>query len=67
MQSSYLTCTDGAVSLIKALGFGSGQKVALPSDLSISLKKLNNKGLHTRAGIIGYARKEKDESHWKEM
>ena len=49
-------------SLYKAMGYGpvkEGLK-ATPPGLSICLKQLSGKGLHTPIGIIGYARKEKN-------
>ena len=38
-----------------------------PHNLKISLKKLTHKGLHTITGIVGYARKEKNEAHYSEI
>ena len=38
-----------------------------PANLSISLKKLTNKGLHTQDGIIGYAMKDHQCDHYHEI
>ena len=47
-------------SLYKAMGFGASKDGlnATPPGLSICLKQLTGKGLHTPTGIIGYSRKE---------
>ena len=49
-------------SLYKAMGFGATKDGlnATPPGLSICLKQLSGKGLHTPTGIIGYSRKERN-------
>ena len=39
----------------------------VPSDLSISLKKLTHRGLHTVDGIVGYSLKDSNEPHFREV
>jgi hypothetical protein len=49
-------------SLYKAMGFGASKDGLNPTPpgLSICLKQLTGKGLHTPTGIIGYSRKERN-------
>ena len=49
-------------SLYKDMGFGASKDSLNPTPpgLSICLKQLTGKGLHTPAGIIGYSRKERN-------
>jgi hypothetical protein len=49
-------------SLYKAMGFGASKDCLNPTPpgLSICLKQLTGKGLHTPTGIIGYSRKERN-------
>ena len=51
-------------SLISAMKFPDNET---PHNLKISLKKLTHKGLHTITGVVGYARKEKNEAHYSEI
>jgi len=51
-------------SLISVMKFPDNET---PHNLKISLKQLTHKGLHTITGIVGYARKEKNEAHYSEI